>query len=58
MASREDIEQASSAVFSAYRSGKLTVAIDPRKLTLAQATEAHVTIESRATTGKILLRLP
>lgn len=57
MANRDDIEQASSTVFSAYRSGELKVAIDPRKLSLAQAADAHVTIESRATTGKILLRV-
>jgi len=57
MTDREDIERASSAVFAAHRTGRLKVAIDPRELTLAQAAEAHVSIEARATTGKILLRV-
>lgn len=51
-------EQAGSAVFTAYRSGMLEVVIDDRNLSLDRASETQVTIESRTTTGKILLEVP
>ena len=58
MTDGEEIGKASAALFAAHRSGKLKTAIDPRRLTLAQAAEAHRAIESRATSGKILLQVP
>lgn len=57
MHNRQEIEKGSSELFSAYRSGKLKVAIDPRDLSLEQAAEAHRVIESRAAAGKLLLRV-
>jgi NADPH2:quinone reductase len=58
MTGREDIEQACSVLFEARRSNRLSVAIDPARLSLAQAADAHLKIESRAARGKILLRVP
>lgn len=57
MTDGEEITKASAAVFAAHGSGKLKAAIDPRRLTLAQAAEAHRAIESRASIGKILLQV-
>lgn len=58
MTDGEQIGKASAALFAAYRSGKLKTAIDSRRLTLAQAAEAHRAVESRASSGKILLQVP
>lgn len=58
MTDGDEIAKASAAVFAAYGSGNLKTAIDPTKYTLAQADEAHRAIESRASTGKILLQVP
>jgi NADPH2:quinone reductase len=57
MHDREQIEQGTAALFSAYRAGKLKVTIDPRQLSLDQAAEAHRIIESRAAAGKLVLRV-
>ena len=57
MSGAEEIRAASSDLFEAYRTGALKVAIDPRKLELAQASLAHRYLEARDTTAKILLRV-
>jgi NADPH2:quinone reductase len=57
MTTQAEIADATSALFSAVRSGKLKVAIDPRDFTLAHAADAHRSLEARETTGKILLRV-
>lgn len=54
MASTEEIRARASDLFAAHRDGTLHVAID-KKFPLAQAAAAHVTIEGRATRGKLLL---
>lgn len=58
MTDSEMIAKATGALFEACSSGRLIAAIDPRKFTLAQAAEAHRAIESRTSTGKILLQVP
>jgi NADPH2:quinone reductase len=54
VATRVELEQRASAVLSAVRGGQLRVRIDQR-LPLAQAGDAHRILESRGTTGKVLL---
>jgi NADPH2:quinone reductase len=58
-ATRQELELRASAVFSALESGALHVTLGAR-YPLANAAEAHRALESRATTGKLLLdcRLP
>jgi len=53
-ATREELLERSSAIFSWIREGSLEVAVD-RELPLASAEQAHRLLESRATSGKILL---
>ncbi|MGH7660975.1 MAG: quinone oxidoreductase family protein [Vulcanimicrobiaceae bacterium] len=55
---KDDLDKATSALFSAYKDGKLAVALHQQPLDLAQASEAHRALEARETTGKILLRIP
>ncbi|HKD11132.1 MAG TPA: quinone oxidoreductase [Thermoanaerobaculia bacterium] len=54
VAAREELSERSSAIFSWIRDGSLEVTID-RELPLASAAEAHRLLQSRATSGKILL---
>jgi NADPH2:quinone reductase len=56
MATREEFELRAGAVFTAVATGKLRVRID-RRFALAQAADAHRVLESRGTTGKLLLAL-
>jgi NADPH2:quinone reductase len=51
---REELVQRASDIFSRVASGELAVRIF-RELPLAEATEAHRLLESRRTTGKLLL---
>jgi NADPH:quinone reductase len=53
-ATREELLARAEAVFAWIASGDLTVRID-RTVPLAQAAEAHRALESRATSGKVLL---
>jgi NADPH2:quinone reductase len=53
-ADREEREQRATAVFAAIRAGELEIRIGA-EFPLAEAAEAHRAIESRATTGKLLL---
>ncbi|HMF09055.1 MAG TPA: zinc-binding dehydrogenase, partial [Thermoanaerobaculia bacterium] len=53
-ATREELLERSSAIFSWIREGSLEVAVD-RELPLASAGQAHRLLESRATSGKIPL---
>jgi NADPH:quinone reductase len=57
MTTRAEVAKASAELFAAVQSAKLKVAIDARDLSLAQAADAHRSLESRETTGKILLRV-
>lgn len=54
----DDLAKATSVLFSAYKDGKLAVALHPKPLELGEASEAHRALEARETTGKILLRVP
>ncbi len=54
-ATREEILARTTALFDWVGTGALTVRID-RVLPLAEAADAHRALESRSTTGKILLR--
>ena len=56
ISTREELNARASDLFSAFASGALAVAID-REFLLAAAAEAHRYIESRATRGKLLLRI-
>jgi NADPH:quinone reductase len=51
-----DIERCASALFGAYAIGKLEISID-RTFELADAAKAHEALESRSSTGKLLLRV-
>jgi NADPH:quinone reductase-like Zn-dependent oxidoreductase len=55
--SRAEVAKDSAELFGAVHSGKLKVAIHARELSLAQVADAHRSLESRETTGKILLRI-
>lgn len=57
MSTADDISATASDLFKAYETGNLKVALDPRKLDLAQASLAHKYLEARDTTGKIILRV-
>ena len=52
--SREELLQRAGDVLESVRAGKLKVHIH-RRFSLSDAAEAHVQLESRATTGKLLL---
>ena len=54
IASREDLETSSSALFDMVRSGKVEIAINQR-YELADTAEAHRDLEARKTTGTTLL---
>jgi NADPH2:quinone reductase len=54
VATRDELLRRTAELFDWLGSGKLSLRID-RKLPLAQAGEAHRALESRETTGKILL---
>ena len=54
IATREELVRRSSDVLGAIQSGKLDLRID-RTLPLAQAAEAHRLLESRTTSGKLVL---
>jgi NADPH2:quinone reductase len=54
IASREDLLERAGAVLGWVREGSLKLAID-RELPLSQAAEAHRLLESRQTSGKLLL---
>ncbi len=54
IASRADLERAAEAVFAKLAEGKVRVAVGGR-WPLAQAAEAHRALQSRATTGSLLL---
>jgi NADPH2:quinone reductase len=54
IATREELVARSSAVFAMIAAGKLKLRID-HKYPLAEAAQAHRDLESRKTTGKILL---
>jgi NADPH2:quinone reductase len=54
IATREELVHRSNEVLGAIQSGKLDLRID-RTLPLAQAAEAHRLLESRTTSGKIVL---
>lgn len=53
-ATREELLQRAGAVFGWLRAGSLKITID-RELPLAEAAQAHRLLESRATSGKVLL---
>jgi NADPH2:quinone reductase len=55
VATREELEQRASDVFSGIMAGTLKITID-RALPLAEAAAAHEALESRSTLGKILLQ--
>jgi NADPH2:quinone reductase len=54
VARRDDLEAAARALFEALERGQVKVAIGGR-WPLAQAAEAHRALESRATTGSLIL---
>ncbi len=54
IATREELLRRANDILNLVRSGKLTLKID-RTLPLAEAREAHKLLESRATSGKLLL---
>jgi len=54
LATREEMLGRANAVFAWVAEGKVKPAID-RELPLAQAAEAHLALNSRGTTGKVLL---
>jgi NADPH2:quinone reductase len=54
VATREELEQRSSELFAWIRNGTLDVRIE-RRFALADAAESHIALESRSTTGKLLL---
>ncbi len=54
VAAREELVERSGAVFGWIRDGSLRIAVD-RELPLSAAGEAHRLLESRATSGKLLL---
>jgi NADPH2:quinone reductase len=54
VATREELLSSAGALFEKVRSGAVRVRID-RKLPLESAAEAHRALESRATTGSVLL---
>jgi NADPH2:quinone reductase len=54
IATREELLERSGAILGWVRDGSLKLTID-RELPLAQAAEAHRLLESRATSGKLLL---
>ncbi len=56
MASADEIRARASDLFAAWKAGALAVTID-REFPLSQAADAHRVIESRGTTGKLLLRI-
>jgi NADPH2:quinone reductase len=56
IATREELLQRTSDVFGWLASGRLRVAID-RVLPLAETAEAHRALETRQTTGKVLLKV-
>jgi NADPH2:quinone reductase len=56
ISSPAELRGRAAELFAAYAEGALTVAID-RELPLAQAAEAHRRLESRQSTGKLLLRV-
>jgi NADPH2:quinone reductase len=51
-----ELEERAGDLFAAYAAGKLAVTID-REFPLAEAAEAHRYLESRATRGKLLLKV-
>jgi NADPH2:quinone reductase len=51
----DDLREAAATLFEEIRSGRLTVRIG-REFPLAEAEQAHRALESRTTTGKLLLR--
>jgi len=55
VADRPSLEARASAVLGSVAAGRLAVRID-RTFPLAEAAEAHRTLEARKTTGKVLLR--
>jgi NADPH2:quinone reductase len=55
VATRDELLQRSGDLFTWVTDGTLSVRID-RELPLAEAAEAHRALESRETTGKVLLR--
>ena len=55
IAQRRDLEARATAVFDGIREGWLTIALGG-EWPLADAADAHRALESRATTGKLLLR--
>lgn len=57
MNTREEVIRRASDVFAGVREGWLKIRVY-RTLPLAEAAEAHRLLESRATTGKLLLQLP
>jgi NADPH2:quinone reductase len=54
IASRSDLERAAAALFALLGTGRIRVAVGGR-WPLAQAAEAHRALQSRATTGSLLL---
>lgn len=54
IASRENLEAASQAVFEAVKSGKVKIDISAR-YALADAVQAHRDLEARKTTGSVVL---
>jgi NADPH2:quinone reductase len=56
MASADEVRGRAADLFAAWKAGALAVTID-REFPLGQAAEAHRVIESRGTTGKLLLRV-
>jgi NADPH2:quinone reductase len=56
VATREELAGRADDLFAAWSAGKLKVAID-REFPLAQAADAHRTLESRGTRGKLLLTI-
>ena len=55
-ATREELDARAGDVFRWMAEGKLKLRID-REFPLADAAEAHRTIEGRGTTGKLLLKI-
>ncbi|HEX9243185.1 MAG TPA: zinc-binding dehydrogenase, partial [Anaeromyxobacter sp.] len=54
IAKREDLERGAAELFEVVRSGKVRIDVS-RTLPLADAAEAHRLLESRATTGSLVL---